>query len=217
MLTQEEPSATVSAPQIWDKPTPLAQVGDIIRIPFVPVMQVVDRDILKDGRVWLLVRPTTGSTTEEWVVEPLQVEERQQQLLQKPQDEPLAAGDSVRDRLQEKLEAIEEFEMGRRYGQHDAAGRLHPICTEATCPFSTGYLEGYSSFSSVQQQPQPVKQTEWSVTYDPKWQWYQAWVGARCVGRGATYQEAERIAQQYIATDEMIRRQNAAVLAAYAD
>lgn len=135
-----------------------------------------------------------------------------------PQQQPVGfAGDSVSLRLQATLEATEEFEIGHRKGQHDAAARLQPICTEATCPFSKGYLQGYSSFSSVQQQPQPILQTEWSVTYDPKWQWYQAWVGDRCIGYGSIHEEAERIAQRYIATDEMIRRQNAAVLAAYAD
>lgn len=132
-----------------------------------------------------------------------------------PQQEPLTAGDSVRDRLQTNTEATEEFEIGHRYGQHDAQAQLQPICTEATCPFSTGYLEGYNSFSSMQQQPQPVKQAEWSVAYDSKWQWYQAWVGDRCIGHGTTHEEAERIAQRYIATDEMTRRQNRAVLEAY--
>lgn len=133
-----------------------------------------------------------------------------------PLKEPVrAAGEPGSCQLQKTLEATEEYEIGRRHGQHDAAGRLHPICTEATCPYSAGYLDGYKSFSSVQQ-PQPVKQTEWSVAYDPKWQWYQAWVGDRCIGHGSTHSEAERIAQNYIATDELIRRQNAVVLAAYA-
>jgi hypothetical protein len=134
-----------------------------------------------------------------------------------PQEEPVGfAGDSVSCQLLSTQSATEEFEIGRRYGQHDAAARLQPICSFAACPFSTGYLEGYNSFSSVQQQPQLVKPTGWSVTYDPKWQWYQAWVGDRFVGRGTTHQEAEQIAQRYIATDEMILRQNRAVLAAVA-
>jgi len=51
---------------------------------------------------------------------------------------------------------------------------------------------------------------------DPRWGLHQAWVKDRCIGHGATYEEAERIAQGYIAVDEMIRRQNAAVMRAYA-
>ena len=67
MLTQDKP--IVQANQVWDKPTALAQVGDYFHVPFTPVMQVVDRDTLEDGQVWLLVKPSTGSSyTEEWIV-----------------------------------------------------------------------------------------------------------------------------------------------------
>ena len=59
-----------------------------------------------------------------------------------PLKEPLPARDSVRDRLLSNTEATEEFEIGRRKGQHDAAVRLQPICSEATCPYSAGYLDG---------------------------------------------------------------------------
>lgn len=54
------------APQVWDKPTASAQVGDYFRIPFVPVMQVVEKDVLQDGQVWLLLKPVSGSYSEEW-------------------------------------------------------------------------------------------------------------------------------------------------------
>lgn len=66
------------------------------------------------------------------------------------------------------------------------------------------------------QQPEALQQVEWKVTYDSKWDWYYVWVGERLAGRASNHEEAERLAQQYIATDELIRRQNAAVLLAYA-
>ncbi len=43
----------------------------------------------------------------------------------------------------------------------------------------------------------------------------QAWVGDRCIGLAATEQEAEGLARNYIATDELIRRHYAVVKAAY--
>lgn len=135
-----------------------------------------------------------------------------------PLKEPVGfAGDSVTCQLQPTTEAQAEFEQGRQHGQQDAWERLHPIYTKASCKYSSGYLEGYNSVLNPTPQPEVRKQIEWSVTYDPKWKWYQAWVGSRFVGRGTTHSEAERIAQRYIATDEMIRRQNRAVLQAYAD
>ncbi len=70
MITQQKPLAQVSAPQIWDKPTASAQIGDYFHVPFMPVMCVVDRDVLEGGQVWLLVKPVTGSYSEEWVLEP---------------------------------------------------------------------------------------------------------------------------------------------------
>ena len=126
------------------------------------------------------------------------------------------AGDSVRSSLQPTLSAPTEFETGHHHGQADAAERLHPIYTKPKSESAIGYLEGYHG-SSSQQQPAPTQPVEWSVDYDPKWHWYRAWVKDRCIGHGSTPEDAERIAQRYIATDEMIRRQNAAVLKAYSD
>ena len=60
----------VKQPQIWDEPTALAQVGDEIRAPFTPMMQVVEREVLANGRVRLLVKPVSASYSEEWLVEP---------------------------------------------------------------------------------------------------------------------------------------------------
>ncbi len=45
----------VQAPRTWDKATAQAQVGDYIRVPFAPVMSVVNRDVLETGQIWLLV------------------------------------------------------------------------------------------------------------------------------------------------------------------
>lgn len=213
MLTQE--TSLPQAPQFWDKPTVLAQVGDYIRVPFTPVMQVVERDVLQDGQVWLLVKPVSGSTTEEWLLEPEPPVQAQQQPKQEPQKHPVSfAGDSIACQLQPTPSALTEFEAGRQHGRADVEARQHPIYTKPKSEYAIGYLEGYLG-SSSQQQPAPTQPVEWSVTYDPKWRWYQAWVKDRCVGHGSTPEQAERIAQQYIATNEMIRRQNARVLAAY--
>jgi hypothetical protein len=40
-------------------------------------------------------------------------------------------------------------------------------------------------------------------------------VGSSCIGHGATHEEAERKAQAYVATDQMIHRQNEAVMKSY--
>lgn len=214
MLTQEK--SLPQAPQIWDKPTASAQVGDYFRIPRVPVMQVVEKDVLQDGQVWLLVTPSTGSYTEEWILEPETLALTQQQPEQEPQKEPVEeGGDSVHSSLQPTPSAPTEFEIGRQHGQADAAERLHPIYTKPKSEYAIGYLEGYHG-SSSQQQPAPTQPVEWSVDYDPKWHWYRAWVKDRCIGHGSTPEQAERIAQRYIATYEMIKRQNAAVMKAYA-
>jgi hypothetical protein len=100
MLTQEKHFPQVSAPQVWDKPTAEANVGDYFYIPFTPTMQVVEKDTLSDGRVWLLVKPTNDSYTEEWVLESEPAIEPQRQLpaqLEKtePQQPVGIAGDTV--------------------------------------------------------------------------------------------------------------------------
>ncbi len=105
MVTQEKPQSQAQAPQTWDKPTAQASIGDRFHISCMPIMQVIDKDILEDGRVWLLVKPVSGSYTEEWIVQPEPaVESRQQQPAQLEKTElqqPVGfAGDTVSCQLQ---------------------------------------------------------------------------------------------------------------------
>lgn len=217
MITQEEPLAQVSAPQIWDKPTARAQIGDYFHIPFMPVMQVVEKETQVDGRVWLLVKRYSSIESEEWVLEPELPQQAQQSVPEKEQAPAGFAGDSVSVGLQPTIEATTEFEQGRLHGQNDALAGWHPIYKEPATAYASGYLSGYKGvLNPTTQQSKISAPQEWSVSYDPKWQWYQAWVGDQCIGQGTTHQEAERIAQKYIAINELIKRQNAAVMAAYA-
>ncbi len=162
----------------------------------------------------------TGDCEQE--IEALEKESQQQAVLEpKPQLQSAGlAGDSLSCQLQPTQEAKTEFEQGRTHGQQDAGARLHPIYIEATCDYTTGYVEGYNKVlnsTQPEQQQQDTKTLEWSVIYDSKWDWYQVWVGNRCCReKVASYEEGEQIAQRYIATNELIKRQNARVLAAYA-
>ena len=101
------------------------------------------------------------------------------------------------------------YQQGFAHGEADAKARLFPGYDRVSCQYTEGYLAGYKSLTSP---PQPA---EWAVVLDNRWGVYQAWVGDRCIGPAPTEEEAERKARSYIATDELIRRQNAAVLAAY--
>ena len=220
MITQQKQIAQASAPQIWDKATASAQVGDYIRMLFTPVMLVADRDELEDGRVWLLLKPVTASYTEEWLLEPeAPAVEAQSQPATEPQPQPaVLAGDKVSCQLQPATEAETEFEQGRLHGRNDALAKWHPIYKEPATEYATGYLAGYNEVLNPKTQPIDVSAPPetWSVSYDSKWDWYRAYVGCRCIGHGTTHQQAERIAQKYIVMNELIRRQNAAVVAAYA-
>ena len=73
MLTQEKRTIQLcseSTPKIWDRATTKANIGDTIHAPFTPVMQVINKDVYTDGRVWLKVKPTNASCyTEEWVLD----------------------------------------------------------------------------------------------------------------------------------------------------
>lgn len=84
----------------------------------------------------------------------------------------------------------------------------------------------------VQQQPQPKPQftdvdaefdsvrqpkPQWSITWDSKWHWYNAWVGKSYAGNASTAEEAERLAQKYIASHNSWQQHREKVLAAYAD
>ena len=156
----------------------------------------------------------TGACDQE--IEALENEELQQPP-EKEQEQACNAEDSGSDGLQPTKEANTEFEQGCQHGRNDALAKWHPIYKEPATAYARGYLSGYKGvLNPTTQQSKISAPQEWSVSYDPKWQWYQAWVGFSCIGHGTTHQEAERLAQKYIAMNELIRRQNAAVLATYA-
>lgn len=64
-------------PKIWEDATAEAQTGDIIRKPFCPIARVVGKEVLKDGRVCLVVTfPNCHDRhIEEWVLPAVEVEE----------------------------------------------------------------------------------------------------------------------------------------------
>lgn len=193
MLTQEKPTIQVCAEskaKIWHKPTTKANVGDIIRSPFTPVMEVVSKYVYTDGRVWLKVKPTNASYyTEEWIVD-----KEEDDLLPQPKSEE---------------------EQGKQHGQSDAAEQSHPIYTEATCRYSAGYLAGYNGSQTLQQSKAPTAPT-WSVIYDGDY-WYKAWVDRVLVGKATTYQKAEQMAQKAIASQKFWQGHRERVLASYGD
>ncbi|MEG4025498.1 hypothetical protein [Microcoleus sp. S13C4] len=57
-------------PKIWEDATAAAQPGDVIRKPFCPIARVVNKEILKDGRVCLVVifPNCDDQHVEEWVI-----------------------------------------------------------------------------------------------------------------------------------------------------
>ena len=98
MVTQQKLQLQALSPQTWNNPTTHARVGDYIREPFMPIIVVVDKDLLPDGRVWLLVKPVSGFCTQEWILDP-PAQPPQQQQEQEP-TEPIQtavgyAGDTV--------------------------------------------------------------------------------------------------------------------------
>lgn len=220
MVTQEKAELQVSSPKTWDKPTTQANIGDRFKVPCTPILQVVDRETLADGRVWLLVKPVSASYTEEWIVEqePAQPPQQQQQP-QLEKTEPIQpagfAGDTVGCQLKPNGEAIAEYESGFAHGRLDAANGSHLICEEANYHYSSGYLDGFNSIK-----PKPLAEikpsTQWRVTWNTKWCWYEVWVGSRWVGRASDNQEAEGIAQKYIASEQLRQQHRELVLAAIA-
>lgn len=40
----------VSTPKTWDKATARVNIGDYIRAPFTPIMQVIDKDVYPNGQ-----------------------------------------------------------------------------------------------------------------------------------------------------------------------
>lgn len=95
---------------------------------------------------------------------------------------------------------------------------MQAIYKYATYPYSAGYLDGYSSFLASSQQPtQILKPIQWSVVHDPRWDLYQVWIGDRCLQeKASSYEEGEKIAQKYIAAEELRKQHRERVLAAYA-
>ncbi len=91
MTTQALAKVQVQTHQTWNKETDQAQVGDYFHLPFMPVMCVVERDELESGEVRLLVRPVTGSYSEEWIIKPVAVVEPQPpELLSETKPKPQA-------------------------------------------------------------------------------------------------------------------------------
>lgn len=129
------------------------------------------------------------------------------------------AGDSVSCQLQPKPELIADYEQGEAHGRLDAGQEIQPICIEASCAYSAGYLEGYSSFIEAKEKAKAsvTKLPSWSVTYNDQWEWYVVWVGDRAIARAFTHEEAERIAQKYIATGRLWQEHRQRALAAYAN
>ena len=113
------------------------------------------------------------------------------------------AGDSTGCQLRLDWEAVAEYESGIAHGKLDAANRIQPICTEATCPYSEGYLAGYNEILDSKPQPETVAPPQWSVTWNATWQWYEVWVGNAWAGRASNHEEAERIAQKYLAAEKL--------------
>ncbi len=110
-----------------------------------------------------------------------------------------------------------EFDRGEIHGRNDALAGWHPIYFEPVTEYATGYLAGYNTgLNPTSPHEEANLPLEWAVSLDPRWGLYQVWVNERCIGQAATHVEAERMAQKYVATDEMIRRQNRAVMTAYA-
>lgn len=117
---------------------------------------------------------------------------------------------SVSCQLQPTEEAQKEVDQSNYHDQAEAKE------FRETSPRHGYTYSTYSDTLNARPQPEIAKPQKWSVYYDHKWGWYQVWVGDRCVSRASTYESGERMAQQYIAADEMIQRQNHAVIAKYA-
>lgn len=225
MLTQDRLFSQARTPKVWDELTLQAEIGDYFHLPYTPIMEVVEKETLSNGRVWLQVKPRSGSYVEEWVLQPETLEQhsQQQHLSQVAETEATQPVeftlDSLGCQLQPTQQTDVEFEQGRCHGKQDAAERGHPIYTFASCSYSQGYIEGYeNTLNPPQQKPQPkaAKPKEWLVTYNSTWDWYIVWVGDRPVGTAANASEGEQKAQSYIASNKFWQKHRQAVLAAIA-
>jgi len=184
MLTQEKRTIQVrseSTPKIWNKATTKANIGDTIHAPFTPVMEVINKDVYSDGRVWLKVKPTNASYYhEEWVLD------REEDDLQPPPPN--------------------EFEQGRNHGRLDATDKSIPLYTKASCEYSQGYVKGYNALAKPPVPTPAQKPLTWSVTHNSTYPWYVIWVDGRAIGRAFDYEEgvriAQRTAQKYVSSDQ---------------
>ena len=126
------------------------------------------------------------------------------------------AGDSTGCQMRLDWEAVAEYESGLAHGKLDATSRMHPICTEATCPYSEGYLAGYNEILDSKPLPETVAPPQWSVTWNSTWQWYEVWIGSAHAGRSSNHEEAEQIAKKYLAAEKLRSAHREIVLAAFA-
>lgn len=222
MITHEKASTQAIDPKTWDKPTPQAQIGDRFHIPHIAFMQVMDKDILPDGQVRLLVKPLSGWATEEWIIDPEPVVSPSAPKSTHQEDTPIEQPilDYPSCKLQPAWLGQQEYDKGTWWGKHDASSRRQPLYTKASCPHSTGYLDAYNQFTQINQQskqPPSAKPIDWRVVYAPDWDWdwYVLWVGGNCIGKYCSCEEAESAAQKYIAAKEARLEHRELVMAAY--
>lgn len=173
MLTQTEQSLQVSTHKIWDRETPKANIGDRICVPFAPIVEVVDKNVCANGQTWLLVKPNSGSYTEEWLLET-------EEDVQQPTE------------LQLPSQEEKDFEQ-------DTTKQLHLIDTKNESKYSTKYLESYKRSVAPVIPKTVAAWLSWSVSYNDNWQIYWVWVGDRAIGKALTHEEAESMGQKYVA------------------
>jgi hypothetical protein len=239
MITQSKPKAQVSAPQ-FQHPSITPDVMAILRnyeiaaavlswdnFTYGTPCQITPGDITNiafdEDVVWyrigyhrsILIDIETFQSHWSQIQQKLEAKKLEAQCKAQLIQPAGMAGDSVSSQLQPNWEAIADYESGKNHGRLDAANGSHLMCEEASCPYSQGYLDGYNSFKP---KPQPeIKQLpQWRVTWNTKWCWYEVWAGNAHIGRASNHEEAERIAQKYIASEQLRQQHRELVLAAYA-
>jgi len=66
--------------------------------------------------------------------------------------------------LEQTPKAETEFEQGRIHGQNEALAGWHPIYTQPSTEYATGYLSGYNEIlNPAPEHPKASKPIEWSV------------------------------------------------------
>ena len=160
-----------------------------------------------------------SSKSDALAVQPSPQPQQAQPTLLETQDtqQPVGwAGDSTGCQLRLDWQAVAEYESGLAHGKLDAASRMPPICTEATCPYSHGYLTGYNDILASKPQQEAVAPSGWSVTWNSTWLWYDVWVGQAWAGRAKDDEESEQIAQKFLAAEQLRSSHRELVLAAFA-